>query len=156
VKVADGAQPGCPVEIPTEEIVQQVEESIRADRRITIDSVATALGCTHGLAYSIMHDCLKLRNVCVQWVSRELKDQEEMNRLGLSLQHPSRYADEGEDTLNRIVTGDESWVHHCQSESKHASVQCKHPSSPSPESLRLCHQLGRLCLVCFGILRECC
>jgi hypothetical protein len=35
-----------------------VEELIRADRRIAIDSVATALGCSHGLAYSIMHDRL--------------------------------------------------------------------------------------------------
>jgi histone-lysine N-methyltransferase SETMAR len=51
--------------------------------------------------------------------------------------------------LNRIVTGDESWVHHYQPESKCASVQWKHPSSPSPEILRLHHQLGRLFLPCF-------
>jgi hypothetical protein len=45
----------------TEATVQRVGELIRADRRITIDSVATALGCSHGLAYSIMHDHLKFR-----------------------------------------------------------------------------------------------
>jgi hypothetical protein len=28
-----------------------------------------------------------------------------MNRMGLSMQHLLRYADEGEDMLNRIVTG---------------------------------------------------
>jgi hypothetical protein len=39
---------------------------IRADRKITTDSVATALGCSHGLAYSIMHDRLKFRKVCAQ------------------------------------------------------------------------------------------
>jgi hypothetical protein len=33
--------------------------------------------------------------------------------------------------LNRIVTGDESWMHHYQPESKRASVQWKHPISPS-------------------------
>jgi transposase len=55
-KVSDDARPGRPVEIATEETVRRVEELIRADRRITIDSVATALGCSHGLAYSIMHD----------------------------------------------------------------------------------------------------
>jgi hypothetical protein len=31
--------------------------------------------------------------------------------------------------LNRTVTGDESWVHHYQPESKRTSVQWKHPSS---------------------------
>jgi hypothetical protein len=47
-----------------------------------------------------------------------------MNRTGLSLQHllVLRYADEGEDMLNRIVTEDESWVHHYQPQSQSASM----------------------------------
>jgi hypothetical protein len=36
----------------TEATVQQVEVLILADRRIMTDSVATALGHSHGLAYS--------------------------------------------------------------------------------------------------------
>jgi hypothetical protein len=47
-KVADDALLGRPVDIATEATVQPVEELIRAHRRITIDSVATALGCPHG------------------------------------------------------------------------------------------------------------
>jgi hypothetical protein len=35
-----------------------MEELIQAERRIMTDSVATALGRFHGLAYSIMHDCV--------------------------------------------------------------------------------------------------
>jgi hypothetical protein len=62
-KVADDGQPGRPGEIETEATVWRVEEVIRADRRITIDIVATAPGCSHGLAYSIMHDCLKFQKV---------------------------------------------------------------------------------------------
>jgi transposase len=69
-KVADNARPSRPVEIVTEATVHWVEELIRADRRITIDSVATALGCSRGLAYSIMHDRLKLRKVCARRVSQ--------------------------------------------------------------------------------------
>jgi hypothetical protein len=44
--------------------VQLAEELIRADRMIIINSVATTLGCSHGLAYSIIHDHLKFQNVC--------------------------------------------------------------------------------------------
>jgi hypothetical protein len=68
-------------------------------------------------------------------------------------------------TLYRIVTGDQSWVHHYQPESEHASMKCPHPISPltkkfkvTPSALytlhSLLHQMGRLCLPCFGILRE--
>jgi hypothetical protein len=77
----------------------------------------------HGLAYSIMHDRFKSRKMCARWVPRELKDPEEMNRMGLSLQHFLRYAEEEENLLNRFVTGDESWVHHYQPESTCASLQ---------------------------------
>jgi hypothetical protein len=91
--------------------VKWVEELIWADRRITIDSVATALGCTHDIAYSIIYDCFKCWKVCARWVPGELKDREKWTEC-LSLQHLLWYADEGEDMLNRIVAEDESWVHH--------------------------------------------
>jgi hypothetical protein len=54
----------------TEATVQQVEELIRVDRRIMIQSVATALGFSHDLAYSIMHDHLKFWKVHMVGVQR--------------------------------------------------------------------------------------
>jgi hypothetical protein len=147
-KVADDAQPGRHVVTATEATVQLVEELIRADRRITIDSVATALGCSHGLAHSIMPDHLKFRKVCARWVSRELKGREEMNRMGLSLQRLLRYAD-GEDMFNRMVTGDESWVRQWNG---NIPVHLQR----NRWKLRVRHQPRMLCFLCFGILGEYC
>jgi histone-lysine N-methyltransferase SETMAR len=56
--------------------------------------------------------------------------------MGLSLQHPLRYADE-EDMHNRIVTEDKSSVHHYQHRSKRASMQWKEPSSPSTKKYKV-------------------
>jgi transposase len=72
-KVVYDAQPGRPVEIATETTVQQVEELIPAVKRITTDGVATALGCPHGLAYSIMQDDVKFRKVCAHRVHNQLE-----------------------------------------------------------------------------------
>jgi hypothetical protein len=116
--------------------VQRVQKFIQADRKITIDSVATAVGRSRGLAYSIIHDHLKFGKVRTRWLPTELKDRETMNRIGLSLQHLLRYADE-EDTFNKIVAGDQSWMHHHQSESKGVSMQWKYPSSPSAKKLKV-------------------
>jgi hypothetical protein len=65
-KVADNGRLGRPVEFATEAtVLQRVEELIGADRRITTDSVATALGCSHGLTYSTMHDRFEVsQSVC--------------------------------------------------------------------------------------------
>jgi hypothetical protein len=91
-----------------------MEELIRSDRRITIDSVATAIVCSHSLAHNIIHDRSKFRNVCATWLPREMRDRGKINRMGLSLQHLLQYADEEKDTLNRILTGDESYTHQYQ------------------------------------------
>jgi hypothetical protein len=59
-----------------------------------------------------------------------------VNRMCLSLQHLLRLADV-DDKLNRIVTGDESWVHQYEPELKRASMQWKHPSSPSTKKFKV-------------------
>jgi hypothetical protein len=56
--------------------------------------------------------------------------------MGLSWQHLLRHADE-DDMLNMTVTGDESWVHHYQPESKYVSTKWKHPSSPSTKNFKI-------------------
>jgi transposase len=45
-KFSDDVRPGRLFEIVTDAAVQQVEEFIRADRRITIGKAATARGCS--------------------------------------------------------------------------------------------------------------
>jgi hypothetical protein len=69
--------------------------------------------------------------------------------MGLSLQHLLQYADEGEDMFNRIVTGDESWVHHYQIESKRASIQWKHWSSLSTKKFKFTLSAGKVMLTVF-------
>jgi hypothetical protein len=78
-KIAGDVRPGLTVDTVTEAIVHRVEELSRADRKITIDSDEIALGCSHGLVYSILHDCLTFRKVYAWWVPRDLMDREEMN-----------------------------------------------------------------------------
>jgi hypothetical protein len=70
------ARPGSPLIMATEATVERVEGLIWADRKVTINSVATALRCSHSLAYSVIHDNLKFWKVWTRWVPRELKDRE--------------------------------------------------------------------------------
>jgi hypothetical protein len=54
-KIEDEHRAGRPVEIAMPETLQRVEDIIRADRRVTVDTVATAIGCSRGQAYKMMH-----------------------------------------------------------------------------------------------------
>ena len=104
------------VEIATPATLQRVEDIIPADRRVTFDAVATAVGWSHDQAYNMMHERQGFHKVCSSWVPLQLTPQHKSQRMGLSLQHLQRYQDEGDDMLSRIVTGDESWVHHYEPE----------------------------------------
>jgi len=44
---------------------------------------------------------------------------------------------EGDDFLGRTVTGDETWVHYHQLETKKVSKAWRHTSSPKPKKFRL-------------------
>jgi len=53
--IEDEHQAGRPVEIATPETLQHVKDIIRAERRVTVNAVATAIGCSRGQAYNVMH-----------------------------------------------------------------------------------------------------
>jgi hypothetical protein len=47
-----------------------------------------------------------------------------------------RFEAEGDDFIGRIVTGDETWVHYHQPETKRASKEWRHTPSPKPKIFR--------------------
>jgi hypothetical protein len=51
--------------------------------------------------------------------------------------------------LKKIVTGDKSWVHYYQPESKHASVQWKRPISLSTKMFKVTPSAGKVKLTMF-------
>jgi hypothetical protein len=74
--------------------------------------------------------------------------------MDLSLHHLLQHADEGEGMPNRIVTGYETWVHHYQPKSECASIQWKHPSSPSTKKFKVTPSAGKVMLTVFWDSQE--
>ncbi|GBN66295.1 hypothetical protein AVEN_161903-1 [Araneus ventricosus] len=86
-----------------------------------------------------MHQHLKFRKICAQWVPHQLTAEQRNNRMALSLSHLQRYHEEEYGFLSHIVTGDETWCHHFEPESKRQSKQWKHATSPPPKKSKAVH-----------------
>ena len=99
-------------------IIQQAREMVLANRRVVIDEVACSLQISHVSAYQIIHDELRFHKLSARWVPRELTAEHKRKRVEICQRLPDRYNNEGEEVLSRIVTGDETWVHHYEPESK--------------------------------------
>ncbi|GFQ77909.1 histone-lysine N-methyltransferase SETMAR [Trichonephila clavata] len=106
----------------TDANVGKVDDMIRANRHITIDEVAEELGISHERAQNIIHNILRYRKVSARWVPRQLTSTHQEQRMAVFLFRMN--------FLFRIVTGDETWVHHFTLELKAASMEWKHLSSP--------------------------
>ena len=74
-------------------------------------------------------DTLGYSKVCARWVPRQLIEADKQSRLEACFEL-LEYCHSDKTFLHRIVTGDETWVHHFEPESKRASMEWRHPTSP--------------------------
>jgi hypothetical protein len=64
-------------------------------------------------------------------VPKELTDEHTHMCLDICLRHLAHCQEEGDNFLQWIVTGDKTWVHCYQPETKQKSMQWKHSSFPA-------------------------
>jgi hypothetical protein len=67
--------------------------------------------------------------MCTQWVPKQLTTQHKQQCVDVATWFLQRY-EEDSGILEQIVTGNETWVHHYELESKRQSMEWKHLSSP--------------------------
>ena len=102
-----------------------------------------------GSAYSLIHDSLMFSKVCASWVPKELTEERKCKRLDVCSRHLARYGEECDNFLQQIVTGDETWIHNYETESKRHSMQWKHPSCPVAKKFKMEPSAGKLMLTVF-------
>jgi len=61
----------------------------------------------------------------------------------------SRYAEQGEDFLDSIVTGNETWVYHFTSESKQQSLEWRHSRSPKKRKFKVTQSARKIMATVF-------
>jgi len=131
---------------------------ILENRRVTIDEVANHFEISHGSACDIIHNRLGFRKVCARWVPKEFTEEQKNNRVAICQRLLDRYANKGEAFLTRIVTGDETWVHHFAPESKRQTMEWKHLGSPVKKKFKSQPSAGKVMLTIFwdsqGIILE--
>ena len=113
---------------------------------MTIEEIALQLGISQGTAYSLVHDILGFHEVAARWVPRHPSEEHKRNRQHICSSLLEGYNREGDNLLNRIITDDETWVHHYEPDIKRQGMQWKHTSSPSSKICKSQPSAGKLTL----------
>ena len=85
---------------------------------------------------------------CARWVPRQLTEAHKQSRLEACFEL-LEYCHSDKTFLQRIVTGNESWVHHFEPESKKASMEWRHPTSPRPKKFKFQQSAGKVMVTVF-------
>ena len=109
-RLADETRSGRPATAVTPGNIQRVDGIICGDRRMKTDELCRIIFFSKGSVITIIHQ-LGYRKVCALWVPRMLTDQNKETRKTIASEHFQRFQLEGEEFLEKIVTGDETWVH---------------------------------------------
>ena len=124
--------------------IDQADALIKKNRRITTNELAKSLGVSAGNAVKIM-DTLGYSKVCA---SRQLTEAHKQSRLEGSSKL-LEYCHSDKIFLQRIVTGDETWVHHFEPESKRASMEWHHHTSPRSKKFKSQQSAGKVMMIVF-------
>ena len=156
--VTDAPRPGQAHRVVTPEAIAAVEAIVRENHRVTVNEIAAHLDMSHGSAHHIVHDVLQFHKVSARWEPRQLTAELKEQRVDSSQELLKRFEAEGDGFLGRIVTGDETWVHCHQPETKKASKEWSHTSSPKPKKFRTQPSAGKVMVTLFwderGVILE--
>lgn len=145
----DDAPGGNEPTVVTDETINAVRDMIKADRRLKIREIAAELGISSERVHFILHEKLGLSKVCARWVPRLLTREQKEFREQQSLILFHRFEEDPDDFRYRIVTGDETWVHHYDPETKHQSMQWVEKGKRPPVKARVVPSAGKVMLALF-------
>ena len=147
--VDDDKRAGAPRTAVTRDNITAVDLAIKENRRISVLELSSNIGVSAGSIDTIIHEHLLYSKVTARWVPKMLTEQHKQARVSACQQLLDRFSAEGETFLERIVTGDETWVHHYTPETKRSSMQWKHVTSPSPRKFRVQRSAGKVMATVF-------
>jgi histone-lysine N-methyltransferase SETMAR len=121
-----------------------VEAIVKDNCRVTVHEIAAHLDMSDGSAHHIVHDVLQFLKVSARWVPRQLTVELKERRVDDCQENSKRFEAEGDGFLERIVIGDETWVHYDQPETKKASKEWRHTFSTKPKKFRAQPSAGKV------------
>ena len=90
-----------------------------------------------------MDNKLGFHKVCVRWIPKQIIEVHK-TCVDNCQKHLDRYGNEQDIFLDRIITGDKTWVLHYEPENKRQNTEWKHPHSPCKKKFKTQPSTGKL------------
>jgi len=120
--VKDKPRSGRPCTAVTPRNEESLNQLIPANRRNMTRELCMELNISFNVL-EMMMAMLEYRKVCARWVPQMLTQEHKEHCMQVCQDLLNQYGAESDSFLNGIITGDETWCHHYESESKWQSME---------------------------------
>lgn len=146
--VEDEQRSGRPSTAHTLDNVAKVRAALNTDRRLSVRLIADKVELPKSIVHEIITTELQMRKICAKLVPKVLTDDQKENRVSISRELLHRVGSEP-GFLERVITGDESWVFEYDPETKRQSSEWHSPGSPRPRKARMSKSRIKSMLIVF-------
>ena len=129
-----------------DDLVEKMNTTIRGNRRFTISELSLEFPqVSRSVIYDIVSEKLGYKKLCARWVPKMLTDKLKQKRLAAAHQFLQRHQIEGDQSLDHIVTGDETFTNRSRRACETYSIRIS-------SRFRYGHRLAKICPRGYGRL----
>ncbi|KMQ83449.1 histone-lysine n-methyltransferase setmar [Lasius niger] len=107
----------------TTDNIEKVHQMVLDDRRIKVREIAEAVGISKERVCHILTEDLGMKKLTARWVPRLLTQDQKRNRMNISEALLKQFKRNKSEFWRRLITVDETWIHHYTPETKAQSKQ---------------------------------
>ncbi len=118
--VTDLPRSGRPKTAIVKRTIDHVQQELDADRHLSIRQIVENTGFSQGMVHRILKQHLNVRRLSCKFVPKILSTEQRCQRVDMCHQNLANFAADPL-YLDKILTGDESWLHRYDPDSKKSS-----------------------------------
>ncbi|XP_046396633.1 histone-lysine N-methyltransferase SETMAR-like [Ischnura elegans] len=146
--VEDDDRSGRPSTSRNDDNLAKVREVLNSDRRLSIRLIADRVNLNYGTVFQMVTEDLAMRKICAKLVPKVLTDDQKQRRMAVAQEMLERLQAEP-NFLDKVVTGDETWVFEYDPETKRQSSEWHTTQSPKPKKARMTKSRVKSMLIAF-------
>ena len=127
----DDASSGRPSTSSCNENIDHVRSLVLSDHRLTVKMIAEELGLGKSSIHTILMEHLEMKKVCAKTVPKLLTPEQKLQWKECCIDWKT--SEESDEFLERVITGDESWIYEYDTELKSQSREWKQKDSLRPK-----------------------
>ncbi|KMQ83968.1 histone-lysine n-methyltransferase setmar-like protein [Lasius niger] len=139
---------GKPISSTNDQNVKVVRALMAKDRRLSVRMIAEQTGLDKNAIHRILTDDLRMRKICAKLVPKHLSVEQKAIRLKICQDLLGRLEIEP-NFLDKVITGDESWMYEYDPETKQQSEEWHTKNSPRSKKARMSRSKVKTMIIVF-------